>query len=186
VNRQPTNELIINGRSIGLGHPPFVIAEVGINHNGLLDKALEMIAVAKAAGADAVKFQTFKADEFVGDPQQMFTYRSRGTEVTESMLAMFRRYELPREAWALINAECQRQRITFMSTPQNRSDLDLLREAGVTAVKVGSDDFTNLPLIRSYAETGLPLILSCGGSSGWLPAGASAVHLAISDAAAGC
>lgn len=162
MNRQPTNELIINGRSIGLGHPPFVIAEVGINHNGLLDKALEMIAVAKAAGADAVKFQTFKADEFVGDPQQMFTYRSRGTEVTESMLAMFRRYELPREAWALINAECQRQRITFMSTPQNRSDLDLLREAGVTAVKVGSDDFTNLPLIRSYAETGLPLILSCG------------------------
>jgi N,N'-diacetyllegionaminate synthase len=155
-------EILINGCAIGPGHPPFVIAEVGINHNGELSKALEMIAVAKAAGADAVKFQTFKAEEFVGDPAQMFTYRSRGQEVTESMLAMFRRYELPREAWPVISAECQRQCITFLSTPQNRSDLELLREVGVTAVKVGSDDFTNLPLIRSYAETGLPLILSCG------------------------
>lgn len=155
-------EFMISGHQIGLGHPPFIIAEVGINHDGILEKALEMIRVAKAAGADAVKFQTFKADEFVGDPQQMFTYRSRGKVATESMLAMFRRYELPREAWAVINAECHMQDITFMSTPQNRSDLDLLCELGVTAVKVGSDDFTNLPLIRSYAETGLPLILSCG------------------------
>jgi N,N'-diacetyllegionaminate synthase len=156
------NELNIDGRKIGLRHPPFVIAEVGINHNGVLERAIEMIRVAKTAGADAVKFQTFKADEFIGDPQQMFTYKSRGEEITESMLAMFRRYELPREAWALINEECQRQHITFLSTPQNRTDLDILCELGITAVKIGSDDFTNLPLIRSYAQTGLPLILSCG------------------------
>jgi N,N'-diacetyllegionaminate synthase len=156
------HEININGHQIGFGHPPFIIAEVGINHNGMMEKAIEMIRVAKAAGADAVKFQTFKADEFVGDPLQMFTYRSRGKDVTESMLAMFKRYELPREAWTVINAECHRQGITFLSTPQNRSDLDLLRELGVTAVKIGSDDFTNLPLIRSYAETGLPMILSCG------------------------
>jgi len=156
------NDLIINGRQIGFGHPPFVIAEVGINHNGVLDKAIKMIQVAKSAGADAVKFQTFRAAEFVGDPQQMFTYRSQGREVTESMLSMFRRYELSREAWDAINEECRRQCIIFMSTPQNRTDLDLLLELGVPAVKVGSDDLTNLPLIRSYAETGLPLILSCG------------------------
>jgi sialic acid synthase SpsE len=158
------NELIINGRQIGLGHAPFVIAEVGINHNGVLENAIKMIRVAKTAGVDAVKFQTFKADEFVGDPRQMFTYQSQGREVTESMLAMFRRYELPREAWDAINEECRRQCVIFMSTPQNRTDLDLLVELGVPAVKVGSDDFTNLPLIRSYAETGLPLILSCGMS----------------------
>jgi N,N'-diacetyllegionaminate synthase len=164
LRRSLANELVINGRQIGGGHPPFIIAEVGINHNGAVESAVEMIGVAKASGADAVKFQTFRADEFVGDPEQMFTYRSRGKDVTESMLTMFRRYELPREAWAVISTECHRQEITFMSTPQNRSDLDLLCGLGLPAIKIGSDDFTNLPLIRSYAETGLPLILSCGMS----------------------
>ena len=154
----------INGRPIGAGYPPFIIAEVGINHNGVLATAIEMVRVAKAAGADAVKFQTFKAEEFVGDSTQMFTYPSKGREVTESMLAMFQRYQLPDTAWKVIKEECDRQGIAFMSTPQNRSDLDLLLEVGVPAVKIGSDDFTNLPLIRSYAETGLPLILSCGMS----------------------
>lgn len=157
-------EILINNRHIGPGHPPFIIAEAGINHNGELDKALAMVSVAKAAGADAIKFQTFKAEEFVGDPEQTYTYRSQGGEVTESMLTMFRRCELERSSWFAIKAECERQGITFLSTPQNRSDLDLLLEVGIGAIKVGSDDFTNLPLIRSYATTGLPLILSCGMS----------------------
>lgn len=156
------SEIIIAGRPISSAHAPFIVAEAGINHNGDLAKALEMVRVAREAGADAIKFQTFKAEEFVGDPKQSFTYRSQGQEVTESMLAMFRRYELPRNAWFAIKAECDRQGITFLSTPQNRSDLDLLLEIGVPAVKVGSDDFTNLPLLKSYATTGLPLILSCG------------------------
>ena len=78
------------------------------------------------------------------------------------MLAMFRRYELPREAWFAIKEECDRRDILFMSTPQNRSDLDLLLEVGIPAIKVGSDDFTNLPMLRSFAEEELPLILSCG------------------------
>jgi len=157
-------ELSIGNRKIGAGHPPFVIAEVGINHNGELDKALEMIHVAKAAGADSVKFQTFKADEFVADPNQTFTYTSQGKEVTESMLAMFRRYELRRQDWDVIKKECESAGILFLSTPQNRSDLDILLEIGVPAVKIGSDDFTNLPLLKSYAETKLPLIVSCGMS----------------------
>jgi N,N'-diacetyllegionaminate synthase len=155
-------EIRIGTRQIGRDHDPFIIAEVGINHNGEIEKALAMVRVARGAGADAVKFQTFKAAEFVGDPAQTYTYRSQGKEITESMLAMFHRYELPREAWFAIKAECDRQRIVFLSTPQNRSDLDLLLEVGIPAVKVGSDDFTNLPLLKSYAATGLPLILSCG------------------------
>jgi sialic acid synthase SpsE len=155
-------EIAIAGRPIGSAHAPFIIAEAGINHNGELAKALEMIAIAREAGADAIKFQTFKAAEFVGDPAQTYTYRSQGKEVTESMLDMFRRYELPREAWFAIKAECDRQNIVFLSTPQNRTDLDLLLEIGVPAVKIGSDDFINLPLLRSYAATALPLILSCG------------------------
>ena len=155
-------EITINDRPIGPGHPPFVIAEAGINHNGEVAKALAMVAVAHAAGADAIKFQTFKAAEFVGDPGQTYTYRSQGREVTESMLEMFRRCELSRAEWFAIKTECQRLGIAFLSTPQNRSDLDLLLEIGIGAVKIGSDDFTNLPLLKSYATTGLPLILSCG------------------------
>ena len=71
-------DVTIVDRRLGPGHPPFVVAEVGINHNGELQRALEMIHVAKEAGCDAVKFQTFKAAEFVNDPTQMFTYRSQG------------------------------------------------------------------------------------------------------------
>ncbi len=154
----------IGGRAVGPGHPPFVVAEVGINHNGELERALEMVHVASRAGADAVKFQTFKATEFINDRSQTFTYRSQGKEVTESMLTMFRRYELPDGAWSVIKAECARAGIVFFSTPQNRSDLDILLRVGVPAVKVGSDDFTNLPLLKSFASTGLPLILSSGMS----------------------
>jgi len=154
----------IAGRSIGPDDPPYCIAEVGINHNGNLALAMRMIEVAKEAGADAVKFQTFKAEEFCGDPEQNFTYQSQGQSVTESMLEMFRRYEFPAEHWLEIKAHCERVGITFFSSPQNRTDLDLLLQIGVPAIKVGSDDFTNLPLLKSYAETGLPIIVSCGMS----------------------
>jgi N,N'-diacetyllegionaminate synthase len=174
----PMNDFCIAGRRIGKAYPAFIIAEVGINHNGLLDTAVEMIGVAKRAGADAVKFQTFKASEFVADRAQQFTYQSQGREVTESMLAMFERYELPIDAWARIKTECDRQHIIFMSTPQNRSDLDVLLKVGLPAVKIGSDDFNNLPLIRSYAQSGLPLILSCGMSD------LSEVHQALDAAGA--
>ena len=74
------NYFEINKRKIGLDHPPYCIAEVGINHNGSVDIAKKMINIAKQAGADAVKFQTFKAEEFCGDPHQVFTYKSEGKD----------------------------------------------------------------------------------------------------------
>lgn len=154
--------ITIDSRLVGTGQPPYVIAEVGINHNGDLGAALRMIEVAKDAGADAIKFQTFKAAEFVSDRNQMFTYTSQGKTVTEPMLDMFRRYEMSVEDWRAIRRHCDSAGITFLSTPQNRSDLDVLLDVGVSAIKVGSDDFVNLPLLRDYATTGLPLILSCG------------------------
>jgi N,N'-diacetyllegionaminate synthase len=154
----------IGKRTVGAGCEPFVVAEVGINHNGEPDRALEMIRVAARCGCDAVKFQTFKAAEFVNDRTQSFSYRSQGRQVTESMLEMFARHELPIAAWRAIKAECDAVGITFFSTPQNPSDLELLLELGVPCIKVGSDDFTNLPLLREYARTRLPLILSSGMS----------------------
>ena len=155
----------IAGRKIGPQEPPYCIAEVGINHNGDLEIAKRMINVAKDSGADAVKFQTFVAEEFCGDSEQTFTYMSQGERVTESMLAMFKRYEFSPDQWLTIKDYCKSAEITFFSTPQNRTDLDLLLKIGVPAIKVGSDDFTNLPLLRSYIESQLPLILSCGMSN---------------------
>jgi sialic acid synthase SpsE len=158
-------EIRIGDRLVGDDHPPFIVAEVGLNHNGSIDRAIEMIHAAVAAGVDAVKFQTFRAAELVGGREQLFTYRSQGREVTEPMLDMFARHELPDDAWPRLRAECDGAGIRFLSTPQNVSDLEILLRVGVNAVKVGSDDFTNLPLLRRYAKTGLPLILSCGMST---------------------
>ena len=90
----------------------------------------------------------------------MFTYFSQGNEVTESMLAMFERYEFKNDQWKLIKEKCDEVGIHFMSTPQNYTDLQVLLELGISAIKVGSDDFTNIPLIKKYSSTDLPIILS--------------------------
>jgi N,N'-diacetyllegionaminate synthase len=155
-------QIKIVDRLIGRDCSPFIIAEAGINHNGELEKALAMIEVAKKAGADAIKFQTFRAEDFVSDPTVTYTYRSQGQEVTESMLEMFKKYEFTREQWFLLKKKSDEQGILFLSTPQNPSDLKLLLEIGVPAIKVGSDDFTNLHLLKNYAQTCLPMIVSCG------------------------
>jgi N,N'-diacetyllegionaminate synthase len=143
----------------------FIIAEAGINHNGDIELAKNMILAAKASGADAIKFQTFKASEFCGDPTQLFTYKSQGVEVTEPMLEMFQRVEFNEIQWGKIAEFCASNDIVFMSTPQNVSDLEILLKIGIPCIKVGSDDLTNTPLISEYAHRGLPLILSSGMAS---------------------
>ena len=157
-----SSKIKIDKFEIGRYGTPFIIAEAGINHNGEIEKSFRMIEVAKWARADAIKFQTFKAEEFCGDENQQYTYFSQGSQITESMLAMFKRCEFSRDEWLQIKQKCDDEDILFLSTPQNQSDLDLLIEIGVPAVKVGSDDFTNLPLLKDYARTQLPMIISCG------------------------
>jgi len=147
---------------VGDEYSPFIIAEAGINHNGEIDKALKMIEVAKFCGANAIKFQTFKAEEFIEDKSLTYTYRSQGKDITESMFEMFKRYEFLEHEWYLIKKKCDELDIMFLSTPQNISDLKLLLKIGVSALKVGSDDLTNTPLLKEYAKTNLPLILSTG------------------------
>lgn len=141
---------------------PFIVAEAGVNHNGELDKAFEMIEVAKKAGSNAVKFQTFCAEEFCIDKEQTYTYLSQGKEVTESMLEMFKRFEFTQDEWRQIKNHCDACEIMFLSTAQNRSDLNFLMKLDMPAIKVGSDDFTNVVLLKDYASTGLPIIVSCG------------------------
>ena len=148
--------------SIGKECSPFIIAEAGINHNGDCERALRMVDLAKEVGADCIKFQTFHAPDFIADPQLTYSYYSQGKAITESMMAMFERCEFSKDDWKRIVAYCREKNIIFLSTPQNYSDLSLLLQLGISAIKVGSDDFVNLPLLKEYAETGLPLILSCG------------------------
>ena len=152
----------IGDRLIEKGKEPFIIAEAGINHNGDIKKAKEMIVVAKKSGADAVKFQTYHAEEFVQDDKVTYTYESQGKEVTESMLKMFKRCEFSKDEWNDIKLFCDEQGISFLSTPQNVSDLMMLLDIGIDAVKVGSDDFVNTPLIKRYSLEGLPMLLACG------------------------
>ena len=85
----------------------FIIAEAGINHNGEIDLAKKMIDSAKEAGVDCIKFQTFKADEFITDPNLTYTYKSQGKEVVESMLEMFKRYEFSKDEWQGIINYCK-------------------------------------------------------------------------------
>ena len=141
----------------------FIIAEVGVNHNGDIDIAKQMIDEAKKAGADCVKFQTFKGEEFVSDPKQTYTYKSQGEEVTESMLAMFKRYEFNKDEWIELIDYCKKREIVFSSTAQNISDLDfLLSITDLPFIKIGSDDLTNLEQIKNYASREIPIILSAG------------------------
>ena len=152
----------LNNHLIGHGCQPFIIAEAGINHNGEIANALKMIDIAKTAGADAIKFQTFEASGIVIDSSLTFTYKSQGKEITESMFEMYKRCEFSKTEWIKIKQKCDEAEILFLSTPENRSDLDLLLELGIPAIKIGSDDFTNIPLLKDYSSTGLPLIISCG------------------------
>ncbi len=152
----------IGGRLIGEGHPAFVIAEAGANHNGDLKLAKQMCDVAKELGCDCIKFQTFTAEEFCADPQQLFTYRSQGREVQEPMIDLFRRLEFKREQWAELMAYCDKIGIFFLTTVQDPPDLKLMLELGLKGIKIGSDDFDHIANLRLFAETGLPLIVSKG------------------------
>lgn len=155
--------LKIGKKLVGQGFPVYIIAEAGINHNGSVDCAKEMIRCAKNCGVDAIKFQIFKAAEFVSNSKDLYTYHSQGKPVTESMLEMFRRYEFTSDEWEEIFSFCKKQKIDFFATPQNPSDLDfLLTIVDVPVIKVGSDDLTNLELMAYYAKKGKPLIISAG------------------------
>jgi len=159
------NTIKIENFDIGTNSSPFVVGEAGINHNGEISKALEMIEVAKKTGLNAIKFQTFKASEFIVDTTQTYTYKSQGKKITESMFEMFERCEFSKEEWYKIKRKCDQEKILFLSTPQNYSDLQLLLDLDIKAIKVGSDDLTNLPLLKKFASTNLPIILSSGMST---------------------
>ena len=108
----------IGGKYIGEGWPCFIMAEAGINHNGDIRTAKRMVDVAKWCGVDAIKFQTFKAKEFVTE-KETYEYEIQGKTVKESMLKMFERHEFNNSEWREIADYCRRKGIIFFSTPHN-------------------------------------------------------------------
>lgn len=147
---------------VGDGQPCFIGAEIGINHNGDIDLAKQMIDAAAEAGADSVKFQNYRTEDFVSDRTLTYEYISKGRKIVESQYDMFKRCELKRDVLAELKAYCDGQGILFHSTPTSAEGLADLVAMGVAVLKNGSDFLGNLPLIRAMGESGLPTVLSTG------------------------
>jgi N,N'-diacetyllegionaminate synthase len=140
----------------------FVIAEVGVNHNGDLDLAKQLIDVAVTSGADAVKFQTFFAEELVTNNARRAAYQSRNTGSKSSQFEMLKALELSEDAYQTLAEYCKAQGIVFLSTPFSEAAVDILEKIGVEGFKVSSGDLTHLPLLAYIAEKRRPVILSTG------------------------
>jgi N,N'-diacetyllegionaminate synthase len=154
----------IAGRKIGPGFPCFIIAEAGVNHNGDLSLARQLVDLAAQSGADAVKFQTFKADKVIAPHAPKADYQLQTTSANESQLEMARQLELSFEAFRELYAYCQAKKILFLSTPFDHESADFLDELGVAAFKVPSGEITNLPFLAHVARKAKPMLVSTGMS----------------------
>ncbi|MBH0328291.1 hypothetical protein ABH14_00500 [Brevibacillus brevis] len=144
----------------------FIIAEAGVNHNGSLEMAKELVYCAAKAGADAVKFQTFRAKSIISKHAEKADYQKRTTGVEESQLEMVQKLELSLEMHQELVETCKQCNIKFLSTPFDLESVDLLaEEIGVDLLKLPSGEITNAPLLLKAALTGLPIILSTGMSN---------------------
>lgn len=140
----------------------FIIAEAGVNHNGSLEMALRLVDAAVAAGADAVKFQTFKAEKIIAANAPKANYQKEGTGSDESQLEMVKKLELDENAHIILNRHCQDKGIQFLSTPFDLESIDLLNRLKLEIFKIPSGEITNLPYLRKLGALKKQLILSTG------------------------
>ena len=140
----------------------FIIAEAGVNHNGSLDLAKRLIDVAADAGADAVKFQTFRADKLVSKTAQKAEYQKQTTDAAESQYAMIKKLELDEAAHHELIAYCKTKDILFLSTPFDHDSIELLNHLGMEIFKIPSGEITNLPYLRHIGSLDKEVILSTG------------------------
>jgi N-acetylneuraminate synthase len=172
-------QIRLGSRLITDHSPPYVIAEIGVNHEGSIDLARKLVDLAKAGGADAAKFQTYKADTLASKHSPAYWDLSK--EPTTSQHKLFQKYDSfgPSEYRALAK-HCEDVEIDFVSTPFDRSAVELL-DPLMPFFKIASADLTNTPLLRQVAETGKPVVLSTGAST------SKEVHDAVETLrAAGC
>lgn len=149
---------------IGNTRKTFIIAEAGVNHNGRIDLALEMVDIAANAGADAIKFQTFSARKLVL-PGTAKAYYQVHTTSEADQYSMLKNLELSEENYRLIKDKCLAANIEFMSTAFDESNADFLIKLGITRIKIPSGEITNKPFLEFLAKKDLPIILSTGMSN---------------------
>ena len=156
------NGLSIGGRLVGSDHPCFIIAEPGSNHGGSLDMALKLVDVAADAGADAVKFQTFRAeDHYVRSTPQFSYLRELAPDV--STFELIKQNEMPREWHGVLKKRAQERGVIFLSTPSDRAAVDeLVGQHEMSAIKIASFEAVDLSFIDYCARKGRPMIVATG------------------------
>ena len=141
-----------------------IIAEAGVNHNGSIELAKNMIDVAVEAGVDYIKFQTFKAERLVSVYAEKADYQKETTNVDESQFEMIKKLELDINAHKELIVYCKKRNIKFISSPFDLESVDLLFDLGVELYKIGSGEITNYPYLKKIATKCLPVVLSTGMS----------------------
>jgi N,N'-diacetyllegionaminate synthase len=154
----------IGQRSIGDGHPAYIVAEAGVNHNGSIDAALALVDVAADAGTDAVKFQIFRTELVVSVRAPKAAYQLE-RDPAASQFEMVRGLELGPDTCRTIVDHCAQRSIRFLATPFDEVSADVLEDLDVDAFKIGSGDLTNHPLLAYIAQKGRPMIVSTGMST---------------------
>ena len=154
----------IDGKSISKGTPTFVIAEAGVNHGGDMEVAKKLIDLAVEAEADAVKFQTFKAEHLILSDIQKAPYQKNSTNAKETQFDMLKRLEVSREQNLELKQYCIDKDIIFLTTPFDEESLEEIDDLDLPAYKVASTDTTNLPFLKKIAKKGKPIFLSTGMS----------------------
>ena len=140
----------------------FIIAEAGVNHNGKLDLAYKLVDVAVKAGADAVKFQTFKPEKVVSRFAEKAKYQKETTDSAESQLDMIKKLDLGYEAFVELKKYCDKKGIVFLSTPFDLDSIKFLDQLGLNVFKVPSGEITNLPYLRKLGSLNKQVIMSTG------------------------
>ena len=146
-------------------HKTFIIAEAGVNHNGSFELARKLIDAAADAGADCVKFQTFKADTIVSKSAQKAEYQQKTTDAGESQYQMLKRLELSESDHRELQKYCREKGIMFLSTPFDVDSIDFLDSLGLECFKIPSGEITNLPYLRKINSKRKPVIMSSGMAS---------------------
>jgi len=140
----------------------FIIAEAGVNHNGSIEIAKRLIDIAAESGADAVKFQTFKADKLLSKTAQKADYQKQTTPEDESQYEMIKKLELDEVAHRILFGYCKQKPIMFLSTPFDHDSIQLLNDLGMPIFKIPSGEITNLPHLRHIGRLNKQVILSTG------------------------
>ena len=144
----------------------YIIAEAGVNHNGSIEMARELIRVAAQAGADAVKFQTFRAEALASSKAPKADYQMETTDGKESQVDMLKKLELPLSSYGVLLEDCRKAGIDFLSTPFEEESLRFLtEECDLPIIKIPSGEITNAPFLLQIARTGKEVILSTGMST---------------------